>query len=249
MSYGYGAPAPPVGGGSSIGGSTSSGNSNSSPAQGGSTPSGAFSPPLTDIEIMARTHALLCSVGFLVLLPLGVLFARYARNFTHTWFWGHATLQLVVAGPVIFAGWAQGHTLAGKLGLLALNDRHQQIGIALLALYVTQLLLGAFIHLFKMPALFRGHRPPQNYLHGALGLALLALAAYQVHYGLTIEWLFTGGLHKVPASALHAWMALIIIFWMLYVLGMALLPRQLARERAGRQTMRVSAKEGTDVQA
>jgi cytochrome b561 len=89
-------------------------------------------------------------------------------------------MQLVISGPVIFAGWSMGHDLANILGFQQLQDPHQQIGIALLALYVTQLLLGTFIHFIKFQGLFRGYRPPQNYLHIALGLAILALAADQV---------------------------------------------------------------------
>ncbi|KAJ6583005.1 hypothetical protein DFH09DRAFT_1245911 [Mycena vulgaris] len=200
--------------------------------------------PLNSIEIMARNHAILCTVGFLILLPLGVLLARYARTFSRRWFWGHAVMQLVISGPVIFAGWAMGHDLSVKLLMEDYNDPHQKIGIALLAMYVTQLLLGAFIHYVKMPALFAGHRPPQNYLHVILGLAILGLAAYQVHYGLTIEWFFTGGLHSVPNSAMHAWLALIIVFWALYFLGMGLLPRQFSSEAEGRRAMKAGQKEG-----
>ncbi|KAJ6609094.1 hypothetical protein B0H10DRAFT_2165067 [Mycena sp. CBHHK59/15] len=187
---------------------------------------------------MARNHAILCTIGFLILLPLGVLLARYARTFTQRWFWGHAVMQFIISGPVIFAGWAMGYQLATKLELTGLHDPHQNIGIALLALYLTQLLMGTFIHYVKTPSLFRGHRPPQNYLHVILGLAIIALAGYQVHYGLTFEWAFaTGGLHKVPNSALNAWMALIIVFWALYFLGMALLPRQFKSEKEGRRKM------------
>ncbi|KAJ7017175.1 hypothetical protein C8F04DRAFT_1054523 [Mycena alexandri] len=206
-----------------------------------------FSFPLSSIEIMARNHAILCTVGFLILLPLGVLLARYARTFTRRWFWGHAVMQLVISGPVIFAGWAMGNRTANKLELEMLHDPHQQIGIALLALYVTQLLLGTFIHYVKMPTLFRGHRPPQNYLHVALGLAIIALAGYQVHYGLYTEWDFaTEGLHHVPKSAMHAWLALIIVFWVLYFLGMALIPRQFSAEKEGRQQMHRTGKEDPD---
>ncbi|KAJ7185879.1 hypothetical protein C8R46DRAFT_1061958 [Mycena filopes] len=199
-----------------------------------------FSIPLTSIEVMARNHALLCSIGFLVLLPLGALLPRYARTFTNRWFWGHAIMQLVISGPVIFAGWALGSRTAHKLHLDGLHDPHQQIGIALLAMYVTQLVLGTFIHYVKMPAVFRGHRLPQNYLHVALGLAILALAAYQVHYGLYTEWAFaTGGLHEVEDSAMHAWLALIIVFWVLYFLGMAFIPRQFSKEKEGREQMQM----------
>ncbi|KAJ7109658.1 hypothetical protein C8R43DRAFT_1043082 [Mycena crocata] len=206
------------------------------------------STPLNSIEIKVRNHALLCSIGFLVLLPFGVLLARYARTFTRRWFWGHAVMQLIISGPVIFAGWAMGYDLATELNLQDLHDPHQKMGIALLAMYVTQLVLGMFIHYVKMPTLFRGHRPPQNYLHAALGLAILALAASQVHYGMTIEWiLITGNAHKIPNSAMHAWLALIIVFWALYFIGMALIPRQFSREKEGRQQMRLAAKDEGDV--
>ena len=33
-----------------------------------------------------------------------------------------------------------------------------------------------------MPSFFRGHRPPQNYFHAVLGLAIIALAAYEVSF-------------------------------------------------------------------
>ncbi|KAJ7727002.1 hypothetical protein DFH07DRAFT_757882 [Mycena maculata] len=202
-----------------------------------------FTFPLSPIEIKARNHALVSSIGFLVLLPLGVLLARYARTFTRTWFWGHATMQFIISGPVIFAGWAMGYRLSGELGSQTLLDRHQKIGIALLALYVTQLLLGTIIHFFKMSSLFRGHRPPQNYLHVALGLAILALAAYQVHYGITIEWYFAfGDENPVTDHAMHAWLALIIVFWVLYFLGMAFIPRQFKSEAEGRRQMRAPGK-------
>jgi hypothetical protein len=49
--------------------------------------------PLTPVEKLAKTHAILCSVGFLVLLPLGALIARYGRNFTR---------QYVITDPLPF---------------------------------------------------------------------------------------------------------------------------------------------------
>jgi hypothetical protein len=166
---------------------------------------------LSPLEKQIRTHALLSSVGFLVLLPAGALLARYLRTFARRWWRAHAAVQLLVAGPVIFAGWYYGHKTAAQLQSGDYNDPHKKIGLALLVLYVAQLALGAFVHAVKLP-LRGGHRPPQNYAHAVLGLAILALAAYQVHYGLTIEWLVgTGDLHLIPASARHAWLALIIV--------------------------------------
>jgi hypothetical protein len=56
----------------------------------------------------------------------------------------------------------------------------QRVGYAIFALYSFQLLLGMFIRGVRTPSLFIAHRPPQNYLHAALGLAILAMAGYQV---------------------------------------------------------------------
>jgi hypothetical protein len=40
--------------------------------------------------------------------------------------------------------------------------------------------IGMFIHFVRVPFLFVGHRPPQNYFHAILGLVILAMAGYQV---------------------------------------------------------------------
>ncbi|KAF7326072.1 Cytochrome b561 domain-containing protein [Mycena kentingensis (nom. inval.)] len=227
--YGYG-PSDDKGGSGSSSSSGDSGLAASPPPTGGNI---QFDIPLLPQEIKARKHALLCSIGFLVLLPLGVLVARYTRTWNRFWFWNHATIQLLASGPVIFYGWALGQQLASDFDLEDLHDPHQKIGIALLAVYVTQLAIGVFIHFVKFPKIFPGGlmRNPLNYIHALLGLAILGLAAYQVHYGLYIEWIFfTGGLHKVPDSAKHAWLALIIVFWVLYTLGLAFLPKQFKQE-------------------
>jgi len=192
--------------------------------------------PLLPFEQKAKTHAILCTVGFLILLPIGALVARYGRNFTNHWFKVHFAFQLFIAGPIIFVGWSMGYKTSSELLSVHFFDRHQKIGLALLILYVAQLALGLFIHYVKMPSLFRGHRPPQNYLHGILGISIFALAAYQVHYGLYTEWLNLGGGHEIPDSAKHAWLGLIIAFWALYVLGLAFVPRQYKKEREARES-------------
>ncbi|KAF9051750.1 hypothetical protein BJ165DRAFT_911954 [Panaeolus papilionaceus] len=195
--------------------------------------------PLTPLERQAKTHALLCSVGFLVLLPIGVLIARLTRTLNYKWFWPHWLFQFVIAAPVIFAGYARGHQLTTLLGQGHFKDPHEKMGVTLLALYIVQLLLGMFVHYAKFPKVFRGYRPPHAYLHALLGLVILILAQWQVHYGLFTEWTFaTGGLHMVTQKAKNAWLALLIIFWVLYVGGLALLPRQFAQERQARKNTR-----------
>ncbi|KAF8068669.1 eukaryotic cytochrome b561-domain-containing protein [Lyophyllum atratum] len=188
--------------------------------------------PLTPLEEKAKTHAILCTTGFLVLLPIGVLVARFTRTFTKRWWTAHWIIQLVISGPVILTGWAMGHQTTDTLNLGHFIDTHQKTGLTLLVLYAVQVLLGIFVHFFKFPSLFRGRRPPQNYFHVFLGLVIFILAAFQVHYGLYTEWdIAFGGLHKIPQSAKNAWLALIIVFWVLYIVGMALIPRQMRQER------------------
>jgi len=192
--------------------------------------------PLSPLEQTAKTHAILCSIGFLILLPIGVLVARFSRTFTPRWFYAHGLIQLVISGPIIWAGWNFGHKTASELQLEHYHTHHGKIGLALLILYVIQVSWGIVIHFFKTPSLFGGYRPPQNYFHIGLGVIILAMANYQVYYGLHTEWQdATGGLHVVPRSAKDAWIALVVIFWALVVLGYGLLPRQFAQEKEARE--------------
>ena len=97
------------------------------------------------------------------------------------WFYIHFAIQFLIAGPIIYAGWALGYQEAAEIGFPNFTlDKHQKIGLALLILYLVQMCIGALVHFFKFPTLLRGHRAPHNYLHICLGLATLALASYQV---------------------------------------------------------------------
>ena len=108
-------------------------------------------------------------------------FQRHAHMVALRWWTAHWLIQLLISGPVIYAGWSFGHQTALMLDMGPFVDTHQKTGLALLILYVAQLLLGIFIHFFKFPSIFRGRRPPQNYLHVFLGAAIFILAAFQVH--------------------------------------------------------------------
>ncbi|KAI0319854.1 hypothetical protein OF83DRAFT_720091 [Amylostereum chailletii] len=192
--------------------------------------------PLIPVEKTARTHAILISIGFLIFLPLGVLTARYLRTFTNRWWFAHWMINFAISAPLIFAGWAMGHKAVNegfKPGHF--NDTHKRMGLAIMILYLVQFTLGGFIHFVRMPGMFVGHRPPQNYFHAVLGLVILVLAAVQIHYGMYTEWSqATRNQHPVPSSAKHAWLALIVIFWVLYGLGLGFLLRQYRQEKDGR---------------
>lgn len=199
---------------------------------------------------LIRAHATLMPIGFLILLPLGVLIPRYARTFTNKWFYGHVGFQLFLAGPIIIAGFGVGvHATNSQVqaGFIPKNfgDQHTQTGLALFILYVVQVVLGLTSHLFKRPShRFFLYRAPHHILHIAVGLAIIGLAFFQVHLGYTFEWPAFVGL-PVPASVNKAWMAWVIIIPILYVLGLAFVPRQISQESAMRRTRNSHTSEQT----
>ncbi|KAJ7624853.1 hypothetical protein FB45DRAFT_836929 [Roridomyces roridus] len=192
--------------------------------------------PLSSFEVKLRTHAHLGFFAYMVVMPLGIFIARYARTFTNSWFWPHAIVNFVITGPMVFATFAMGYQVTTLGGEGHFVDPHQKMGLALLILYIMQVLLGTFIHYVKFPALrqgFPGGRLPQNYLHAILGLTIVLMGAWQAHYGLWIEWGYvTGNGHPVGYQCKQFWTAIVVLFVLFYVAGLALLPRQFRQERA-----------------
>ncbi|KAH9962075.1 hypothetical protein BGW80DRAFT_1356681 [Lactifluus volemus] len=150
------------------------------------------------------------SISFLILIPIGVLIPRYLRTFTNRWWWAHWIINFLITSPLIFAAWGLA-VRARHLSHLPM-DHHTRVGYAIISLYIAQILLGAFIHFVRVPFLFVLHRAPQNYFHLALGATILAMADYQVHYGLYFQWPFaTANIHPVKQSAKTAWLVLVIV--------------------------------------
>lgn len=83
------------------------------------------------------------------------------------------------------------------------HNHPQKIGLALFILYIVQCAFGTFVHFVKSSR--RTSRPPQNYVHAILGLAILGLALYQVHLGYTREWPLLVATSVVPHSVSVAW--------------------------------------------
>ncbi|KAH9931172.1 uncharacterized protein BXZ73DRAFT_47488 [Epithele typhae] len=198
-----------------------------------SSGSGTVDVPLVPFQKMIVAHAVLATIGFLILLPAGAILARYARTFTGVWFVGHWLFQLVFAGPVIIAGVALGFaaTDAGS-GETLLPKNHKATGVSLIGLYVFQCALGIVIHYWK-PASFTvsKKRPIQNYAHAVLGLTIIGLAFWQVHTGYALAWPATSGRPALSSSVNTAWLAWVVIIPVLYFAGLAFLPKQFRQER------------------
>jgi len=208
-------------GGSSTGGTSTSTGANSS-----------TSNPLMSYERMIIAHGILCVLGFMLFLPAGALLPRLFRTFTSTWFSGHWILQFGLAGPTIIAGIALGVQAVSSAGALHLDDDHKRVGVVICVLYILQLVLGAVIHWVKPKNSRR--RPIQNYAHAVVGLFIIGLAIHQVYNGYTEEWPKTTGRGSLPNGVnilFYVWMALIAV---LYVGGLALLPKQYKQEKESR---------------
>ncbi|KAF9060317.1 hypothetical protein BDP27DRAFT_1370638 [Rhodocollybia butyracea] len=184
-------------------------------------------------QIMALAHAVMLIFGFLVLLPLGALLARYLRTFNPVWFKCHWIIQVAISGPIIFTGVLLGVFAVTKSGGPHLGDGHKQWGVAISVLYLFQCSLGYFIHRVKFNIVILG-RPPQNYYHAFLGIFIIAAAFYQVRTGYKVEWLLLG---RGPLGSYLdiIWYIWIVILAMLYSIGLIYLPKQFKQEKENRR--------------
>ncbi|KAJ7633474.1 hypothetical protein DFH06DRAFT_1101254 [Mycena polygramma] len=205
-----------------------SGGSNSGTSSGGATDD----IPLTPYQRMVVAHAIFSVVGFALLLPVGVLMARYLRTFSPTWYTGHWISQFGIAGPVIITGVVLGFKAAGPIGYKILDD-HKKTGIVLFGLYFAQCIVGALIHYVKPKNATA--RPPQNYFHAVFGITIVALSMYQIRTGYRTEWPNFTGLGSVPSSVNILWMIWVIILPVMYAIGLAFLPKQYRQEDAARK--------------
>jgi tellurite resistance protein TehA-like permease len=85
----------------------------------------------------------------------------------------------------------------------------QKTGIIVFALYFVQCFIGALIHYVKPKNSTR--RPPQNYFHAVFGLAIIALAMYQIRTGYRTEWPNYTGLGSIPNSVNILWMVWVVV--------------------------------------
>ncbi|KAF8973311.1 hypothetical protein BDZ97DRAFT_1780761 [Flammula alnicola] len=210
--------------------SNSTGSSPTTTGSSGTGSSNSSSIPLLPYQQLIIAHAILCAVGFLLLLPAGALMARYLRTFITTWFKGHWILQFGIAGPVIVLGIILGIAAVHKAQANHFDDDHKRWGLALLVLYLVQSGLGSFIHFVKKAD--RKRRPPQNYLHAVLGIAIIGLSLYQVYTGFNDEWPATTGRPPVPKSVKVVFWVWVVLLPVSYAVGLSFLPKQYRQERA-----------------
>ncbi|KAH8117435.1 hypothetical protein DFH11DRAFT_1687438 [Phellopilus nigrolimitatus] len=184
---------------------------------------------LKGFENIIIAHGVLCVAGFLMILPIGALIARWGRTLSENWFHYHWETQVVFSIPVVVVGWALGPLAVAAQGATHADDAHKICGILLFPLYIIQLCLGTFIHFFK-PLYPRKH-PPQNFVHGGLGIAIIGLAFFEIFSNLWTAWTIVSVKYFSKKGKDHELLCHIQFIPLTYLLGFLLLPRQVAHER------------------
>ncbi|KAI9437551.1 hypothetical protein H4582DRAFT_2129385 [Lactarius indigo] len=153
-------------------------------------------------------HGVLCTAGFLLVLPSGALVARYAKaTGSPRAFFLHRLLQFGVAGASI---------VGGTLAYLFMDDHssgmaHKVGGAGLVLLYVVQCAIGSWVH-----------RIPPESRTGAHGALLAGLGGTIVLLAFVETWL---GLISAGRSTL-VWSALLFVVPSLYVVGVMTVQRR-----------------------
>ncbi|CBI38284.3 unnamed protein product, partial [Vitis vinifera] len=130
----------------------------------------------TPYSRLRMSHGVLNMLGWGVLMPIGIIVARYFKQFDPTWFYVHVSIQ-------------SGGFILGSVGVvcgLVLNDRinanvakHKALGIVILVLGCLQ--VTAFL---ARPDKVSKVRKYWNWYHHGVGKVLIALAVVNVFYGI-----------------------------------------------------------------
>ncbi|KAJ6595085.1 hypothetical protein DFH09DRAFT_1273185 [Mycena vulgaris] len=82
----------------------------------------AWEGPTSHYQSLVIGHALLCVLGFAILLPAGAILARYMRIFRPWWYTAHWVVQVGIAGPVVVIGVVLGYLANHEYGEIPGDD-------------------------------------------------------------------------------------------------------------------------------
>lgn len=96
-----------------------------SPTGSSSDPQVIGSPPFKTFEKLIVAHAVIVTMGFLVILPTGAMVARWGRMVSDKWFYYHWFIQVVISIPVVVIGWTLGPLAVAEQGAKHADDSHK----------------------------------------------------------------------------------------------------------------------------
>ena len=182
---------------------------------------------IVSTKILLVGHGVLTSFGFLVLLPMGSLVARWGRTFSGKWMVYHRAVNMVVAPPTISLGVSMAAMVVFQHDERHFVETHAITGLLLYCLYIGQILLGRCIHAHRVLEGAKFH-PPQNVIHVLLGVGIIGLSIYQIHTGFSLWHRVIGT--SIPSWAHSAWFVWSLLIPISYVAGLVLLPKQFNQE-------------------
>lgn len=135
---------------------------------------------VSPIQILKIRHAVINTVAWGILLPAGVMFARYFKPFADSmWFYMHISLQCI--GYVLgVSGWATGLKLESATPGFVLH-KHKNIAMALFAFSTLQVMA-----LLVRPKREHKLRTYWNIYHHSIGYCVIVLGIMNVFVGFAI---------------------------------------------------------------
>jgi len=136
----------------------------------------------TPHHALKNRHGILNVVGWGILLPIGIMFARYLRQFESAdpaWFYLHAFCQ-TVGYALGVAGWATGLKL-GSYSKGVVYSQHRSIGIAIFVFGTLQVFA-----LLLRPKKDHKFRKYWNIYHHSLGYTVVVLSILNMFKGFDI---------------------------------------------------------------
>ncbi|KVH94161.1 Carbohydrate-binding domain family 9-like protein [Cynara cardunculus var. scolymus] len=125
---------------------------------------------------LKRAHGILNMIGWGILLPVGVMVARYFKHLDPLWFYVHTSVQSL--GFILgLSGVIAGLVLDGRLD--ASVGKHKGLGITILVLGCLQVL--AFM---ARPSIDAKTRKYWNWYHYIVGRLIITFAIVNIFYGI-----------------------------------------------------------------
>ncbi|XP_024373764.1 cytochrome b561 and DOMON domain-containing protein At3g07570 [Physcomitrium patens] len=177
-----------------------------------SFPTGSVGESAADkLQKRVRTHGALQVFGWGILLPIGVLFARYAKSLDPAWFYIHITFQMI-GFIFVIAGLGTGVSLANEINVHGLAG-HKGLGFFLFALAILQVLA-----VIARPGKDAKLRKYWNWYHWWVGRLALFLACINIFVGLNLTKNNRAGTNPLKTSYIILLVLELVVFAILEAL-------------------------------
>lgn len=136
---------------------------------------------------LIKIHASLMSITFLLLIPIGIFWSRFYRNFISRWVKIHMILMLSTATFPFLAAFLCGYFATTPDNF---TSNHTKIGLTIFLLIWIQIFLGIVNHIIYCYRTKKNNvslkRPWHNYIHIFLGRIIFFLGICNVPIGLKL---------------------------------------------------------------